>query len=608
MAEQVKSLVRNRLLQHGYAPHVADGIMMNINDESSFNPTAVGDNGAAYGLFQHNGPRMRNLKSWASQNGLDPADPITQVDFAHYEMQNGERGTFDALQSTKTTGEAADVFLRKYERPAEINIKNRSAKYLGNSGTSYTNASDTTQVTTGNEPDIQYGGVTDDTYSTGMSFTPPPEEPPKPKTKLGQFYDKHLPWITDDRADMLLAIGAGLLSGDDWASGAAAASENMLGIRQKHSDRDINAKTAQTEQARWEFEAGAEQDRFDRTLQNNQTQADKQRSHEMSVEGLRVSAAERQARAEAEAKTAAEQAERDKLYSGTGYTPTPPQGSPSFYGATAYDQFGQPVFDLKNESDKKTFRQSQSMANNFRTNNDIYQQYGPEKMAQVGTIVAQNIEKSIMSDGSVSMAAARAGILKDVGNDPIARQIGDSQFNAVETKLNAMTGAAYSTDQKLGVMSRYVILPGDNDERIRQKLGNIGNDALDESASLPFGRDYIGAIVNGSFKPIRVDIPQYQGTETAQPTADTSNGSSRPALNINEEQIQQRTQEMQTETASSSKSYNIPDKVAAEGVTPEMWNKIRQHVNSGKLTMEEVMTRYGLSEFEFITGKNIPSK
>ena len=47
-------------------PHAhALGMLANIRGESSFNPTAVGDNGNSYGLFQHNGPRRRALFDFA---------------------------------------------------------------------------------------------------------------------------------------------------------------------------------------------------------------------------------------------------------------------------------------------------------------------------------------------------------------------------------------------------------------------------------------------------------------------------------------------------------------------------------------------------------------
>jgi hypothetical protein len=53
----------------------------------------------------------------------------------------------------------------------------------------------------------------------------------------------------DKQADLLLAIGSGLLSGNDWASGIAAAGENVLGLRLNDKDferqKELKAMDAQ---------------------------------------------------------------------------------------------------------------------------------------------------------------------------------------------------------------------------------------------------------------------------------------------------------------------------------------------------------------------------
>lgn len=125
---------QSELLAGGLPPHVVDGIMMNGHDESGFNPSAVGDNGNAYGILQWNGPRMRALKEFATAQGADPADPAIQARFTLYELQGPERGAYDRLLSTSTPGEAGAVFVNHYERPAESHRARREAAYLGGKG------------------------------------------------------------------------------------------------------------------------------------------------------------------------------------------------------------------------------------------------------------------------------------------------------------------------------------------------------------------------------------------------------------------------------------------------------------------------------------------
>jgi hypothetical protein len=125
------------LVQRGVPMHVAQGIAMNVADESGFNPTAVGDNGNAYGLAQWNGPRMRALYDFAAQAGVDPSDPNLQLDFLMYELQGPEAGAWSRLQGAQTPGEAAAIFLNDFERPAESHRARREAAYLGGSAPSY---------------------------------------------------------------------------------------------------------------------------------------------------------------------------------------------------------------------------------------------------------------------------------------------------------------------------------------------------------------------------------------------------------------------------------------------------------------------------------------
>lgn len=62
---------------------------------------------------------------------------------------------------------------------------------------------------------------------------------------------KKEPWLNKDRGQMLLAIGSGLLSGTNWASGIGAAGENLMGVNESIAQRqyDLMSQT-QGEEAR----------------------------------------------------------------------------------------------------------------------------------------------------------------------------------------------------------------------------------------------------------------------------------------------------------------------------------------------------------------------
>lgn len=75
-------------VDQGLAPHQAAGIVGNAMQESGsqLSTTAVGDNGTAFGMFQHRGQRFANLRSFANQLGKDWRDTDVQLLFPLWEM------------------------------------------------------------------------------------------------------------------------------------------------------------------------------------------------------------------------------------------------------------------------------------------------------------------------------------------------------------------------------------------------------------------------------------------------------------------------------------------------------------------------------------------
>lgn len=123
--------IRAGLIERGLPEHIADGILMNMRDESGLNPAAVGDNGNAFGLAQWNGPRKAALESFAAGRGAQAGDVGTQLDFLMSELQGPEKAAGAKLMATQTPGEAGAAFLNHFERPAEEHRVRREAAYLG---------------------------------------------------------------------------------------------------------------------------------------------------------------------------------------------------------------------------------------------------------------------------------------------------------------------------------------------------------------------------------------------------------------------------------------------------------------------------------------------
>jgi hypothetical protein len=131
------SVIREGLIARGLPEHVADGFLMNFQDESGFNPgineaapTVPGSRGG-YGLYQLTGPRRVAYEQYAEQLGVDPANVDAQLDFMISELQGPEAKAYQSIMGTQDAGSAAAAIARDFLRPAPEHLNRRVAQYTG---------------------------------------------------------------------------------------------------------------------------------------------------------------------------------------------------------------------------------------------------------------------------------------------------------------------------------------------------------------------------------------------------------------------------------------------------------------------------------------------
>lgn len=131
------SFIRSELVKRGLPEHVAEGFVLNMQDESGLrpgvneqNPTVKGSRGG-FGLYQLTGPRRAAYEQWAAQSGRELADPSAQLDFLVAEMQGPERAAAEKIMQTSTPGEAASAIATYFLRPAPEHLAARVARYGG---------------------------------------------------------------------------------------------------------------------------------------------------------------------------------------------------------------------------------------------------------------------------------------------------------------------------------------------------------------------------------------------------------------------------------------------------------------------------------------------
>jgi Phage tail lysozyme len=132
----------------GLPKAAAQGIAATLTAESGGRTTAEGSEGA-YGLAQWLGSRRAGLESFARDKGQPPSSERAQLEYLAHELHTSEAGTLNELRSASSPQEAADTFIKSFERPAAANIpavEQRAAAALG--GASPMISRETPQATT----------------------------------------------------------------------------------------------------------------------------------------------------------------------------------------------------------------------------------------------------------------------------------------------------------------------------------------------------------------------------------------------------------------------------------------------------------------------------
>jgi hypothetical protein len=121
-------------LRRGYQPHQAAAIVGSLQQESQFNPQAVGDEGTAFGMGQWRGPRFQNLQKLAKTRGTSWTDPETQLIFLDWEVRGGGDHAGKKILASRDLNEALsaayDFWRPAASREVEMHRRGRFAAPL----------------------------------------------------------------------------------------------------------------------------------------------------------------------------------------------------------------------------------------------------------------------------------------------------------------------------------------------------------------------------------------------------------------------------------------------------------------------------------------------
>lgn len=121
------------LVQRGVPVNAAIALVGNSRVESGWNPginevsPLVPGSRGGFGLWQHTGPRRRQLESFAAQRGTDPSDVDTQLDFVVWELGNTETRARDRIYGAQSVDDAARLVSTEFLRPGIPHLDRRIA-------------------------------------------------------------------------------------------------------------------------------------------------------------------------------------------------------------------------------------------------------------------------------------------------------------------------------------------------------------------------------------------------------------------------------------------------------------------------------------------------
>ena len=111
----------------GLSTAAACGVLANIEHESAFRPTIVGDKGTSYGLCQWHNERFSALRGYCSALGMDYRTVEGQMAYLHYELGNQYTSLLLTLQSIDDTPDgayrAAYLWCVQFEKPSNMQVK-----------------------------------------------------------------------------------------------------------------------------------------------------------------------------------------------------------------------------------------------------------------------------------------------------------------------------------------------------------------------------------------------------------------------------------------------------------------------------------------------------
>jgi hypothetical protein len=521
--------------QHGIDPNLFGRL---VNQESGWNPSARSPKGA-FGLTQAMPDTARDPGFGVSPL-TNVEDPNEQLRFGaeYYGAMRGRYNGDDrrALVAYNWGPGNADEWDGNLDSLPE-ETRNYVETILGGQGSGMLSGSGPNMPMPDRLQDQDYT-VPDDFW--GKIF------PDQSKGEQGWLKSKIAPEMSNSAyGDRLLALGSGLLSGDDWASGLGAAYDNMRGVmNQENQTRDevngINAqwdwKEDQSNRDRAYRSAEREKDRA--SMETRQQNAgsysrpfsifgrDPETGDEMVLAGKIQNGEYMVPNPEGEGWVPAGSIMKDWNIAGRGARPAVEEGAGGIPNAAYVSEKGVPSFEFRREGEQKVYTYTRRAIQATRDIEKVTEYMTPEQMTSLDTGLrrwaSQNAQQSVT--GSTLNA-----ILEDAGVTGIAQSAMSQYLQAV---LRNDTGAAYTGVEIGDYGAAFLPNPGDDPATVRFKEQTRRNQLKAMAGSAGSAAPYLLGVIDDQYD---LGNEQFDWATLGQPESgvlDSSNADNKPQLQL----------------------------------------------------------------------------
>lgn len=330
--------------------------------------------------------------------------------------------------------------------------------------------------------------------------------------------------ISDDRGELLLALGTGLLSGNNWQTGLASAGQNAMLLAATRGEEERQAQAAEQER---QFQLQRDQQEqayaMERINAQNQAQSSQAYGSPFNIVGRDPTSGQEMVRAatlidgnymvmdDSGQWVPPNTILADWRVGNRSDTQAVTSGAGGIPNAISVNQEGMPAFEFQRESEAKNFGYAIRAIGAVNDLENIMAVVGDEGM----TSLEAGLQRWAANNANETITGAVLnGIINDAGLQGAAAA---SSMAYLQSVLRADTGAAYTGYEVASYASAFLPSPGDSPEALEQKRLLRNRELQRFAAATGSAAPYVGGLIDGTYQ-----LPG--GYFQPSPALDQSNG------------------------------------------------------------------------------------